>query len=66
MIKFVAKFKKTEHGSFVAWCPCLPGCRAGGSDEAEVKRNIEKAIHCYLASLDAHASKEDMCELIQA
>ena len=65
-MKIVAKFKRNKDGTYKAWCPSLPGCCATGSDEMEVKKKIEKAVHFYLASLDVHASKEEICELIQA
>ena len=47
-----------EPGHWRSRCPSLPGCGACGQSREEVLRNIDLAIHGYMASLDVASPLE--------
>ncbi len=53
-VSFVVSLEPDEDGYILASCSQLPGCHSQGRSRQEALRNIEEAIHGYLASMKHH------------
>lgn len=52
-VRMVVDIIKVSAGRYRAHCIALPGCVAQGRTAEETRRNMEEAVRCYVASLDA-------------
>jgi predicted RNase H-like HicB family nuclease len=50
-VKYKIALRRTDEGYCVS-VPGLPGCWSQGTTEADALRNIQEAIHGYLAARD--------------
>jgi len=57
-MKLMVKLARRADGSYVAWVPALPGCRAGGATREEAQAAIQRAVEGYLCSFDVALPRE--------
>ena len=48
---FKVLFEQSHDGSFQAWAPALPACRASGSSMVQTRDRIQEAIRCYCLNM---------------
>jgi predicted RNase H-like HicB family nuclease len=53
---FKVLYEKLHDGSFQAWVPVLPACRASGTSISQAQARIEEAIHCYCLNMLEHGA----------
>ena len=51
-MRLLVKIARESSDRVRAWCPSLPGCMVRATSEDEAKKNLERAIRGYLASLN--------------
>lgn len=49
--RFKVLFEQCQDGSFQAWAPALPACRAKGASMPQVRHRIAEAIRCYCLNM---------------
>ena len=48
---FKVLYEKLDDGSYRAWVPVLPACRATGDSISQTRARIEEAIRCYCLNM---------------
>ncbi|MCE5276562.1 MAG: type II toxin-antitoxin system HicB family antitoxin [Planctomycetaceae bacterium] len=51
-MKLVAQVMRQTDGTYRAWCPALPGCRACGQTRREALERVQLAARGYLENLE--------------
>ena len=61
-MKYTVVFHRSEDGISVS-VPGLPGCWSEGDTEEEALRNIQDAIHDYLAAIKDLSEEQEIYEI---
>jgi len=48
---FKVLFEQCPDGSFKAWAPDLPACKASGGSISQTRDHIQEAIRCYCLTM---------------